>query len=93
MAIHSSVISCHINTYISGSYYKTSNGGASWLHWGFFKDIWQNITGCVGKKKKHPTLTLILRMQDKRLPEQTGSYVIFSFSISNNSLKKSFLHF
>ena len=36
MAIHSNVISCHINTYISGSYYKACNGGASGLLWGSF---------------------------------------------------------
>lgn len=36
MAIHSNVISCHINTYISGSYYKACNGAASGLLWGSF---------------------------------------------------------
>lgn len=73
MAIHSSVISCHINTYISGSYYKTCNGGASWLHWGFFKDIWQNVTGCAEKKK---TTYISINPQDARQKTFQDCFII-----------------
>lgn len=34
------VISCHINTYISGSYYKACNSGAP-------LDSWQCVIGCI----------------------------------------------
>lgn len=39
MAIHSYVISCHINTYISDTHYKACNSGAP-------VDSWQFVTGC-----------------------------------------------
>lgn len=39
MATHSYVISCHINTYISGTHYKACNSGAP-------VDSWQFVIGC-----------------------------------------------
>lgn len=52
MAIHSNVISCHINTYISGRYYKGCNGGASGLHW---ESVWGYLAGCywLDRQKTH----------------------------------------
>lgn len=50
LAIHSNVISCHINTYISGRYYKACNGRASELQWEFFGDIWQDVIGSVERQ-------------------------------------------
>lgn len=39
MATHSYVISCHINTYISGTHYKACNSAAP-------VDSWQVVIGC-----------------------------------------------
>lgn len=39
VAIQSYVISCHINTYISGTHYKACNSGAP-------VDSWQFVIGC-----------------------------------------------
>lgn len=39
MAILSYVISCHINTYISGAHYKACNSGAP-------LGSWQYVIGC-----------------------------------------------
>lgn len=64
MAIHSNVISCHINTYISGRYYKACNGGASGVLWGSFFRIFGRMLLVAPREKL--TLALILKVQDKR---------------------------
>lgn len=49
-AIRFNVISCHLNTYILGRYYKACNGGASRLLCGSFEDIWQHVIGCTERE-------------------------------------------
>lgn len=64
MAIHSNVISCHINTYISGRYYKACNGGESGVLWGSFFRIFGRMLLVALREKL--ALALILKVQDKR---------------------------
>lgn len=70
MAIHSYVISCHINTYISDTHYKARNSGAP-------LDSWQCVTGCTVVLRMKFTFALIHERKGK---DRRDCFIIFVHS-------------